>query len=181
MLKFISNQRHKALLIGVFISIMGLCTILQAASSSQLSKPEGPVVLEISGLIANTNQANEAHFDLAMLQKLPAHTLITQTLVTDGMLRFDGVLMRDLLALVEVSDTASVMIATALNDYTVSIPLKDFYEYDVLLATHMEGEQLSAMDKGPLWIVYPRDQWRKLQDIRYDYRWVWQLNKIQIK
>ena len=36
-------------------------------------------------------------------------------------------------------------------------------------------------DKGPFWIVYPRDQHEVLQDIRYDYRWVWQLDSLQVK
>lgn len=180
MLKFIRKIRM-VMSLGGAIGMMGFCMVVHASSPDLLEQPEGPVLLVISGLITKTNQPNEAHIDLAMLQKLPAYRLTTHTLVTDGVLHFDGVLVRDLLDWVGVSDSASVMMASALNDYAVNIPLKDFYDYDVLLATHMEGEQLSAMNKGPLWIVYPRDQWRKLQDIRYDYRWVWQLNKIQIK
>ena len=80
-----------------------------------------------------------------------------------------------------ISAQAKHVEATALNDYLVDIPLADFYEYDVLLATHMDGVLLQPTDKGPLWIVYPRDKHRKLQDIRYDYRWVWQLKHLHIR
>jgi hypothetical protein len=36
-------------------------------------------------------------------------------------------------------------------------------------------------DKGPLWIAYPRDFNKVLQDSRYDARWVWQLNKLHVE
>ena len=71
--------------------------------------------------------------------------------------------------------------ASALNDYTIDIPMEDFVRYDVLVATHMNGERLQPSDKGPFWIVYPRDGHSDLQDIRYDYRWVWQLIQLKIK
>ena len=57
----------------------------------------------------------------------------------------------------------------------------DFERFDVLVATHMDGERLLPSDKGPLWIVYPRDAHTELQDIRYDYRWVWQLVELEVR
>jgi hypothetical protein len=40
---------------------------------------------------------------------------------------------------------------------------------------------MTMRDKGPLWIVYPRDDYSVLHDARYDSRWVWQLNKLHIE
>jgi len=45
----------------------------------------------------------------------------------------------------------------------------------------MDGERLLPSGKGPFWIVYPRNDVRQLQDIRYDYRWVWQLHQLTVK
>lgn len=146
-----------------------------------LDLPKEKVILTVGGLISQTNLNEQAQFDLAMIQALPATTIETSTVVTDGIKRFDGVLLRDLLSVLGVSDQAKHMDVISLNDYTVAIPLTDFYKYDVLLATHMDGQQLTPIDKGPTWIVYPRDQHRKLQDIRYDYRWVWQLKHLHIR
>lgn len=73
------------------------------------------------------------------------------------------------------------MTAIALNDYAVDIPTADFYAYDVLVAYRMDGATLNRNDKGPLWIVYPRDDHAALQDIRYDYRWVWQLYRLDVQ
>lgn len=141
--------------------------------------PTGEPVLVIDGAIKQKNVGNEAHLDIEMLNALPAHTLHTSTVVTDGVKKFDGYLMRDVLSLVGVQ--GHTIEAKALNNYSVEIPLADFHDYDVLLATHMDGERLLPSGKGPFWIVYPRDKWRPLQDIRYDYRWVWQLNRLTIK
>ena len=144
-----------------------------------LSAPSGPVLLTIRGAIRHTNAADSAQFDADMLASLEPHILETTTSVTDGVSQFKGFLMRDLLDWVGVE--GDQVIATALNDYIVKIPLQDFYQYDVLAATHMDGKALTPRDKGPLWIVYPRDDHSELQDIRYDYRWVWQLTGLTVE
>ena len=71
--------------------------------------------------------------------------------------------------------------ATALNDYAIEFDADEFQRYDVLAAWSMDGEVLQPTDKGPLWIVYPRDAHPELQDIRYDYRWVWQLVRLDVQ
>jgi hypothetical protein len=45
----------------------------------------------------------------------------------------------------------------------------------------MDGQYLKIMDKGPIWIVYPRDQYRELQDSLTDKRWVWQLRDLLVQ
>jgi hypothetical protein len=144
-----------------------------------LPTPTGEVILVVDGNIRHGNHRGEAHFDRAMIAEFQLHTVHTSTAVTDGQARFDGILMRDLLE--RVGAEGSQLSALALNDYAVDIPMSDFVEFDVLLATHMNGEQMEPTGKGPFWIVYPRDKQRRLQDIRYDYRWVWQLKRLTVK
>ncbi len=153
----------------------------QVLEHESLAKPTGAVILTVGGLVGRTNIDQQAQFDLAMLQALPASTVYTSTVVTDGVKRFDGVLVRDVFNALRPSSKSQKVEAIALNDYLVDIPFSDFYDYDVLLATHMDGVLLTPADKGPIWIVYPRDSIRKLQDIRYDYRWVWQLKHLHIR
>lgn len=151
----------------------------EPGSSDGLAQPTTEVLLVIDGAIQHHNAPGEARLDLNIIHSLPAHSLHTTTAVTDGVRRFDGILVRDLLQLVGAQGT--LIEARALNNYSVDIPVADFNDYDVLLATHMDGERLLPSGKGPFWIVYPRDDWRQLQDIRYDYRWVWQLHRITVK
>lgn len=97
----------------------------------------------------------------------------------DGAQRFEGFLLRDLLG--GLGAKGLTIRASALNDYSVDIPLADIEKFDVIVAHSMNGSPLSLRDKGPLWIVYPRDQHPELQDIRYDYRWVWQLKALEVE
>ena len=149
------------------------------AQEDTLPAPEGEIILTIAGQIAQTNLDASAVFDEAMLANLPSAVLETTTVVTDGLRQFDGFLMRDLLTLVGAA--GETVTATALNDYVIDIPVEDFERFDVLVATHMDGERLLPSDMGPLWIVYPRDDHAQLQDIRYDYRWVWQLVRLDVE
>ena len=151
----------------------------QAAEPGKLPVPVGEVILEVHGAVANTNIDGAAYFDMDMLQALPRVQLDTTTAVTDGVRNFEGVLMRDLLA--HVAAQGDTVTATALNNYVIDIAADEFDRFDVVLAYRMDGEPLLPSDKGPLWIVYPRDQHAELQDIRYDYRWVWQLTRLDIR
>ncbi|MGC9457580.1 MAG: molybdopterin-dependent oxidoreductase [Halothiobacillaceae bacterium] len=144
-----------------------------------LPSPTEPVILTLAGKIAKTNHDDQARFDLPMLAALGEQRLSTSTVVTDGVNAFVGVWLRDVLA--AVGAEGDTVVATALNDYRIEIPVEDFFEYQVLLAWEMDGERLTPRDKGPLWIVYPRDDHVRLQDIRYDYRWVWQLERLDVK
>ena len=132
-------------------------------------------MLTITGQITQ----NPAALTRADLEALPQHALTTATTVTDGTPAFEGFLMRDLLD--RMGAEGEEVIAVALNDYRVTIPLSDFHDYDVIGALSMDGETLSARDKGPIWIVYPRDDHQALQDIRYDTRWVWQLTSLHVQ
>ncbi|WIY52237.1 oxidoreductase [Devosia sp. YIM 151766] len=151
----------------------------QEHKTTALPPPQDPPVLEVHGRISNVNTADAAHFDLNMLETLPVIRMETKTAVTDGVHRFDGFLMRDLLKLVGAE--GSTVIASALNDYVIEFEAEEFDRFDVLVAYRMDDELLLPNDKGPLWIVYPRDQHAELQDIRYDYRWVWQLRRLDVR
>ena len=87
--------------------------------------------------------------------------------------------MRDILA--RAGAKGETVRATALNDYVMEIPVEDFHRFDVLAALYMDGVELSPRDKGPVWIVYPRDAYPELADIRYDVRWVWQLVTLHVQ
>ena len=133
--------------------------------------------LLVSGSISPKTGA-PVSLDMETLKTLQGHSISTSTVVTDGVLTFEGVLMRSVLDYVGAQ--GQTVTARALNGYEVEIPIQDFMNFDVLLAWSVNGTRLKSDDKGPFWIVYPRDQHDVLQDIRYDYRWVWQLISLQV-
>lgn len=149
-------------------------------ANAPLPAPHGDPVLVITGNISRSNQPDgSAAIDRAMLSTLPESTIQTSTSVTDGRRIFVGNLMSDLLKLVDAH--GETVHALAHNDYQIEIPMSDFNKYGVILAHSMDGVELGSRDKGPLWLVYPRDDHAELQDIRYDFRWIWQLKQIEVK
>ncbi|MDR6759243.1 hypothetical protein J2Y48_004559 [Mycoplana sp. BE70] len=151
----------------------------QSAFSKEFPRPTGAVVLTVTGLIDKKNGDGAALLDEGMLLRLPQHRIETRTPWTDGIARFDGVLLRDLLAAVGAS--GDTLFAEAINGYRIAFPLSDADEFGVLLAMRLDGKRLSRRDKGPLWIVYPRDSIAEVRDERYDSRWVWQLNRLEVR
>lgn len=69
----------------------------------------------------------------------------------------------------------------AANDYSFDIPLSDLTEYDVILAMQADGTRLSIRDKGPIWLMYPVDDFPELQDPKYNLRLIWQLTVMELR
>ena len=147
-----------------------------AVAGTVLSHPvlaqSAKAVLHVSGQVEATRT-----FTLADLQALGTTRLVTSTAWTDGAPAFDGVLARSVIETLGPVRSDHVT-ALALNDYRTDIPLSDFYDYNVIFAWSMDGQMLTRRDKGPLWIVYPRDAVPQLREERYENRWVWQLNRL---
>lgn len=167
----------------VVFTYLALALLLQAPILAQaqepLPAPEGPVILTVTGNLGVTNADGSAAFDRQMLQDVGVSNLETTTPWLDGVQVFTGVLARTLFKRLGAQGTS--VVATALNDYTVTIPMDDFQNYDVLLATEMNGEEMRVSDKGPIWIVYPRDDHPELQERRISERWVWQLKALEVQ
>ncbi|KPP83656.1 MAG: hypothetical protein HLUCCA08_07605 [Rhodobacteraceae bacterium HLUCCA08] len=148
-------------------------TVMLAVSASGAAAEE--VLLTLTGAVTG----GQVELTQADLDALEWHEIATSTTVTDGQPVFRGVLMRDILDHAQASgDTVT---ARALNDYVIDIPMVDFHEFDVIAALYMDGIALTPRDKGPVWIVYPRDDHSVLADIRYDMRWVWQLRALHVQ
>jgi hypothetical protein len=142
--------------------------------------PEGEVLLQVSGNIAMHNSdGNSVVFDRSMLQQLPRTLITTTTPWTDGVIGFEGVLLRDLMG--ALGAKGSKIHATAINDYTVTIPFEDFEKHNVIIAYKQDGQDMSVRKKGPLWIIYPWKDAPELKSELYHSRSIWQLNRITVE
>ncbi len=144
-----------------------------------LPPASGPVLLTVTGAIARTNAPGRAEFDRAMLEALGVESLTTSSSWTDGVQRFEGVRASKVLAAVGARGNA--VRATAVNEYVAEIAVETIEAYPVLLALRQNGDVLTARDKGPIWIVFPRDDYPWLDDPRVDLQWVWQLKTIDVR
>jgi hypothetical protein len=168
-------------------SLIGLLTSSAAAlfltagvaAAEPLPQPQDRVLLEVTGRIEIHNVDGKAVFDSAMLQALGGDKIVTSTAWTEGQPEFEGVLLSKLIERVGASGTTAV--AIALNDYKVEIPVADFARYPVILAYSMDGQMLRIRDKGPLWIIYPQDDFPVLKTKETQAKWVWQVKEIHFK
>lgn len=163
----------------VFLILLLALETSLASDATELPPPSGPVLLSVTGQIAHTNAPGRADLDFALLLALGPHKLATTTPWTDGTPVFRGVLIRDILAFLGASGEA--VRATAHNDSRIEIPISDFLDYPVLLAYEMNGQRLSIRDKGPLWIIFPRDQFPEFRDHWTERKMIWQLMRLQVR
>lgn len=161
-------------------SVVIVCIALSSlATAAELAAPRGPVVLSISGKITEHNREHSAELDRDMLDALPQHTIETQTPWTNGQPSFRGPLLRDILALVGAQGDR--LIAEALNQYRIEIPIEDAMRYPVIIATHLDGKRLRVREKGPLWVIYPWSRFDELDSESYYHRSIWHLNRITVE
>jgi len=153
------------------------------AWAGELPAPQGKVLLSITGNIAHTNAdvsgGRAAQFDRAQLEALGMHTLETTNPFIEGVHAFSGVRLSDVLDAVGAS--GKVLVARALDGYSVNIPFDDAYDFTPLLVMKIDGVVIRVRTKGPLWIVYPVDQVEALKNEIYSTRSVWQLKSLDVK
>lgn len=143
-----------------------------------LAKPAGEPILTVDGAITIMNDSESALFDLAMLDALPQHTTKATTPWYDGEHEFTGVVISDLLGAIGANGESVTV--TALNDYSAEIPFAELKEYPVILATRVDGEELSVRDKGPLFVIYPFDENPDLYNEVIFSRSVWQVARLTV-
>ena len=160
------------------MSFMLVCLTTFGANADDIPQPTGEPILTVTGALSNTNSDGIAIIDLEMLKNLPHSEFSTSTLWTDEVNTFAGVSLVDLVEFLGV--TGTTFSAIAINDYAVEIPVSDAVEGGPIIAYLMDGEELSARDKGPLWILYPFDNNEDYRNEQIYSRSIWQLDRIEI-
>jgi len=161
------------------ILILGFSSVF--SYGAELMKPVGPVLLTVTGHLQFTNNPDgKAEFDLTMLNAIGLKKSVTTTPWTDGVNTFEGVLIKDVLKTVG-STGGTLLKITALNDYSANMPIEDLDKYNVLLAMKKNGKMLRIRDKGPLFVIYPFDEFSELKNEVIHNRSVWQVKSISIE
>jgi hypothetical protein len=158
-------------------SFLALC-IGTFAIAGDLQMLTGPALLTISVDLEHEDGGDTFVFDRAALTALPATTFETSTIWTDGVHSFTGVSFQTLALEMGLNDGR--FLATAINDYSVEIPLSDAVEGGPIIAYLMDGEEMSIRYKGPLWVIYPYDSDADFRSEVVFSRSIWQLDRLEI-
>lgn len=154
------------------------CVLAVGAAQSALAEDAMPPLLSISGVVMETTEDPGISLTIADLRALPETTIETSTIWTDGMHSFTGVALVDLMEELSVDD--GTLIATAINDYAVEIPVSDAVEGGPIIAYLMDGNEMRVRDKGPLWVIYPYDSDAAYRTEVIYSRSIWQLDRLEI-
>jgi hypothetical protein len=148
--------------------------LLALLAQPSLAEP----VLTVTGGPDAAGNSIEISYDLAALQAMPKSSFETTTMWTEGTQSFEGVALHTLLEMLNV--TSGKVIASAINDYRIEIPVADITPEAPVIAFLRNGAEMTVRDKGPLWIVYPYDSDPQYQSEVVFSRSIWQLNRIEI-
>ncbi len=172
------RQVQVTLLSSLFAVLALTLAVLGLAPRTVLAE-EQRTILTVTGDITAGGADHTVTFTLAGLEKLGTTDLVTKTPFTPAPVHFTGVLLRTVLQAVGAKGTS--LHAVALNDYAIDLPVVDAKDYEVLLATRIDGEPMRVREKGPLWIIYPWSQHAELAGPVYESRSIWQLRSLDVR
>ncbi|WP_090527312.1 molybdopterin-dependent oxidoreductase [Paraburkholderia sartisoli] len=122
---------------------------------------------------------NERIFTRQELLAMPVHTIQTSTNWT-GSEVWEGPRLIDVLK--KAGIRGSSIRVFAYDDYSQEIPVAFIEKYEPILAYRENGRELRLNDFGPLFIIFPRDQYRdELSTISNTRRFVFQVRRIEVK
>jgi len=168
------NRRSLGVLAGGTLAIL-----LAGEAKAALAPPKGRTILTVSGKIHVTNDGETAKFDRDMLEALGMTGFTTKTPWYDKPVSFEGPLMTAVMD--AVGAYGDSLVATALNDYSTTIPVSDFAQFKPILALKRDGEYMPVKDKGPLFVVYNYDSSAELSQQTYYRRSAWQVAQFILK
>lgn len=142
--------------------------------------PEGAVILKVTGSVAPAEPGDgEITFDLAKLQALPQHEIVTSNPWVDKPHKYVGPRLAEVLAAVRANGNSLTL--TALNSFQVRVNWDKVKQYDPILAWQDDGTTMRVRDKGPLWLILPLDRYPELKRSEYTDMMIWQLSAIDIQ
>lgn len=171
------NRRRRAFALpALALPALALAATMVAAVSN--GEPADPVVLTVTGEIGQQEGEGQATFDMQMLRAMPQSEIVTSTIWTDGTQVFRGVSLQDFLS--EIDARGETVRISAINDYTVDVPVSDATEGAPIIAYELNGAPMAVRDKGPLWLIYPYDADESYRSEVIYARSIWQIDRIEV-
>jgi hypothetical protein len=157
-------------------------------------QPSNDPILEIDGKIrsrnndgivtngtSSRNESAQLVLDLETLEELP----LVRYSVEDPWLKrevtYTGVLVSDLVKLVQPARGATSLHLVALDDYEVDIALEDVDRWPILLATQLDGRHMAVSNGGPTRIAFPYGLVSGIDELTYKDLWIWNIETITVR
>lgn len=152
--------------------------IITGLTGTGSSARAADVVLTLSNTTIG-GRYGEIGFSREDLEGLPWSSVVTGNEFIDGVSEFRGPLAHGVVSLIGHAGARRARLIAA-SDFFVEIEISELEKYGVILALERDGIALSPRDQGPIWLIYPTDDYPELQDSLYTDRLVWQLRTIEL-
>jgi hypothetical protein len=178
------HPARRTALLAICVSLSSLAwgqspPLAPPGKNAALRAPTQPVLLTVSGQITRHNLGDDAAFDAAMIDSLPAHEFRTWSPWFKEPMTFRGPRLKTVLE--AVGATGQTLHMVALNDYAVDVPFSDAERYEPILARRIDGKVLGVRDKGPLFLIYPFDQKPETRMDQFYGRSIWQVTRVTVR
>ena len=117
--------------------------------------------------------------DLEMLEQLETTSFVSHTPWTEGPTKFTGVRINHLLKFVGAN--ASNFRASAMDKYWNDLTDMDFEKIPGIIAYKINDKYMRVRDLGPLWLMFPFDDFPETDNEKYKTASVWQLIGIDVR
>ena len=146
-------------------------------AGDEVPKPNDTVVLTVSGDIGASNSESGIQFDMETLEALGMVKLEVTDPWAEEKRTYSGVLLSDLLDVVNLSEEVKYILATAGDGYLAPVPVDQIRSIPIILATRLNGEHFLDSKEGPTRIIFPYDEVNDLKSARQMSVW----NVVAIK
>lgn len=143
------------------------------ATAAPVPRPVGEAVLTVTGKVTRPNTGRRVAFDLAGLERGGTTAVTLYEPFEERDMSFRAVPFRDVLRAAGVTGTTLHM--TALNDYTVDVPIDVASSDGVWLATRNgNGSRIDVAHGGPIRLVFAKDA----RGADVDRYWIWSIATV---
>jgi hypothetical protein len=157
--------------------------ILLAGATAAHAAPNAcpqDALLAITGLVKPNRPNGTFSFNEEDFLKLSTAKIVTTTAWTPKS-EFVGPELSTVLRAANVSPKAKEMRFYAVDAYEITIPIADVAKYRPVMAHTQNGARLTIPTRGPVFLVYPRDQHPELLNIKGQAQFVWMVCKIDVR
>jgi hypothetical protein len=154
-------------------------SFLGLATAALLTTVSSTASLASSLKITDAEGASLAVFDREKIEAIGMESIKTATPWTEGIAHFEGSPLKEVLSLSGVA--GKDVTALAFDDYAVSITAETIAKYEPIIATRLNGTQLTVDDKGPFWIIFDFDNIPEETSVELRAFAVWHLAEFEVE
>lgn len=133
--------------------------------------------------IEDPGHGTVVEIDRSAMRQLPHSEFSTSTVWTEGVDRYGGVLLQDLLAAAGIDTAAGNgrVQVSALDGYSAVLAFSEITAQAPLLAFLRNGDPMPARAQGPFWLLWPFDDNPAFRTETTYARSVWQVSHLLVE